>query len=202
MDYTIYSEKEVLIFNGLIDLIKGGANPYSIKVSDIAKAADIGKGTIYDYFKSKEEVISKAILYIIYNEIKEAKYRIESKTGFKEKYYETLNIITENINNNLSTFNLLLSTGGIMEFYEYIRDEKNELIRCLSIIEEIINDFLQEGVEEGLITTDENHFYKMMAVRSAISGYSGFVNNKKYHSLATIEEAMDASYKLLIKALN
>ncbi len=50
-------EKEEAIYSGIIALIKRGVNPYSIKVSDIALEANIGKGTIYDYFSSKEEAI-------------------------------------------------------------------------------------------------------------------------------------------------
>ena len=46
MENTRYSEKEIAVFKGLINLMREGANPYSIKVSDIAKAASIGKGTV------------------------------------------------------------------------------------------------------------------------------------------------------------
>jgi hypothetical protein len=50
MSEVLYSEKKIAIFNGIIELMEKGINPYSIKVSDIARAADVGKGTIYDYF--------------------------------------------------------------------------------------------------------------------------------------------------------
>ena len=57
------TEKEIAIFDGVIKLIKSGIDPYLIKVQEIAAAANVGKGTIYDYFRTKEEAISKAILY-------------------------------------------------------------------------------------------------------------------------------------------
>lgn len=92
-----YTEKEIAIFNGLIDLIKNGYNPYTIKVSDIAKSADVGKGTIYDYFDSKEEAISKAILYYMEKEVQASYLRIVSKKTFKDKYYELLFIIKDSL---------------------------------------------------------------------------------------------------------
>jgi AcrR family transcriptional regulator len=35
------------------------------KISDIAKAADIGKGTIYEYFRSKDEVFAASFQYFM-----------------------------------------------------------------------------------------------------------------------------------------
>ena len=35
------------------------------KTADIAEAAQIGKGTIYEYFQSKDEIIMAAFYYVI-----------------------------------------------------------------------------------------------------------------------------------------
>ncbi len=84
MNTKEYTEKEIAILNATVDLMKGGINPYLIKVSDIAETANIGKGgTIYDYFNSKEEVISTAIVYNIDNEIKTGYERIKTKKILK-----------------------------------------------------------------------------------------------------------------------
>ena len=84
MSYVLHSEKEIAIFKGIIALMEKGANPYSIKVSDIAKEADVGKGTIYDYFDSKEEAISQAILFNMKGEMESAYSRIKDKDSFKQ----------------------------------------------------------------------------------------------------------------------
>lgn len=198
----IYSEKEISIFNGLINLIKEGANPYSIKVSDIATASNVGKGTIYDYFDSKEEAISKAIIYNINNEIKAGLTRMNSKENFKDKFYEILQIIVDNWGNNLSTFNILLSTGGIQEFYEYLIDDEYDLSRCMSIFNSIMDELLRLGIQEEIINTVESKYYQIMAVQSAISGFTHYINRKNLYKDINIEEAMDTAYRLLIKSLN
>lgn len=54
---ALYEAVEELIFEN-ID-VKG------IKVSDITERAGIGKGTAYEYFRNKEEIISSALLYHI-----------------------------------------------------------------------------------------------------------------------------------------
>lgn len=197
-----YSEKEIAIFNGLISLIKEGANPYSIKVSDIAEAANIGKGTIYDYFDSKEEVISKAIIYNMTNEIKNAFRRIKEKDNFKDRFYEVLNIIEENPGNRLSTLNILLSAGGIEKFYEYLLDAEYNITGLIATINRQVRELLDLGTEEGLINTEENNFYQTMVVHGAISFFSHYINQRELYSDIEVEEAKNAAYRMVIKALN
>ena len=202
MDKTLYSEKEMASFNGLMNLMKKGANPYSIKVSDIAKAANIGKGTIYDYFGSKEEAISEAILYSLTNEIESGYSRIKSKDSFKEKFYETLYTVSESVENNVSTFNMLLSVGGVQEFYEYLLDDRYDLSKCVSRVENVIEHLLEAGVREGVIDTKESRYYQIMVVNSSIMGFAQYVSRKSLYPDTSIEEAMEAAYKLVVKALN
>lgn len=202
MENTRYSEKEIAVFEGLINLMREGANPYSIKVSDIAKAASIGKGTVYDYFDSKEEVISKAIIYNISMEINAAFVRIRNKESFKDKFYEVLQIIVDNLENNLSTFNMLLSAGGVQEFYEYLVDDKYDLSAFISIVNDEVGKLIKLGFNEGLISTKESCYYQLMAVQGAISGFSHYISNKDLYKNINVKEAMDTAYKILIKALN
>lgn len=202
MGHDLYSEKEIAIFEGIIALMEKGINPYSIKVSDIAKSANIGKGTIYDYFSSKEEAISQAILFGIRKEIENVYARIKSKEGFKEKFYEILHIIAECIDNNIYMFRVLLSDGGIQKFYEYLSDYKQDLSQYVSKINQIFDDLLEAGFREKIIDKVENSYYRYMAVSSAIMSFSQYFGYKNFNHDITIEEAMEASYKLLIKALN
>ncbi|OZV10431.1 hypothetical protein CIW83_20365 [Tissierella sp. P1] len=197
-----YSEKEIAIFEGLINLIKEGANPYSIKVSDIAIASNVGKGTIYDYFDSKEEAISRAIIYNIIHEAKNAFERINSKDNFKDKFYEILKILVDNMESNFCTLNMLLSVGGIQEFYEYIRDENYDLSRFIVIINDEINRLLELGFKEGIINTTESKYYQITAVKGSISGFVHYISRKDIYKDTSVEEAMSASYKLLTKSLN
>lgn len=198
-----YSEKEIVILNATVDLMKGGINPYLIKVSDIAKTANIGKGTIYDYFSSKEEVISKAIIYNIDNEMEFGYERIKAKKYFKDKYYEIFNIMLENMENNLSILDILLSTGGIQEFYKHIMiNEEDNLDKFHTIKNEIIGHILETGFEEGVIKRKGSNYYQIMAVEGSIAGFSNYIGKTNLYKDITVEEAMDTAYELLMNALN
>lgn len=49
-------EKENAIYEGVLRLIAAGADPAALRIQQIADAAGIGKGTVYEYFASKEEI--------------------------------------------------------------------------------------------------------------------------------------------------
>ncbi|MBC8589604.1 TetR/AcrR family transcriptional regulator [Wansuia hejianensis] len=197
-----YTEKEIAIFNGLIDLIKNGYNPYTIKVSDIAKSADVGKGTIYDYFDSKEEAISKAILYYMEKEVQASYLRIISKKTFKDKYYELLFIIKDSFENNLSIYNLLFSSG-IREFYEHLVDKECSISRFTHMANAVIKDLIDTGVKEGVIIIDkEDLYYLTMAVKGSIAGFSHYMNRKDSYKQISVEKAMDTAFNILLKTLN
>lgn len=202
MIFSNVSEKEIAIFNGLIELIKQGCNPYSIKVSDIAKASNVGKGTIYDYFDSKEEAISKALLFNICKEIEISVSRIESRPNFIDKYNEVLAIIEENIDNNLSIYNLLFSYSSMDKVYEYLVDEKIHLKNCMLTIEDMIDHILEVGFEEGILINNGDKYYQRMVLRSSIGSFTLYLNHRKMYDGVSVGEAKKLAYKLLTKALN
>ena len=201
MENNTYTDKELAIFNGVIDLIKRGANIYLVTVSEIAKASGVGKGTIYEYFRTKEEVISKAILYNMKREVEHAIERVEQKNNFKDRYYEALEIIVENFDNKFSTINLLLSTGNFNELYEYMIDEKQLIAAYTSRIESIIDRLLLMGYEEGIIAIEESQYYKRMVIISSIAGFINYINNRERYLDIDTQKAMDLCYKMVIKAL-
>ena len=57
--------KVTALYDAVEELIAEDIDIKEIKVSDITCRAGIGKGTAYEYFKNKEEIISSAILYHI-----------------------------------------------------------------------------------------------------------------------------------------
>lgn len=201
-DNIQYSEKQIEIFEGLIQLIREGANPYYIKVADIAKASNVGKGTIYDHFQSKEEAISKAIIYNITNEANIALDRIRNKDNFKDRYYELLQTMVDGFETNLCTIKMLMSSGGLREFYEYLVDDKYDLSNLISIFIKEVEELLDMGYREGIIKKTESRYYELMAIKGTISSFSQYISRRNFFKNTTLDEAMDTSYKILTKSLN
>lgn len=83
------------LYGAVIHLLEDGKNVSSLTVAEITEKAGIGKGTAYEYFKSKEEMIARAILYGIIQSFEEIEHRIGSLTSFQAKYMEILNWLEE-----------------------------------------------------------------------------------------------------------
>ena len=81
------AEKEMLMYKAVIEMVQENYDINSIKVSDITSRAGIGKGTAYEYFGSKEEIIVKALFYDTYVHILNVEKLMKSDKKFKEKYY-------------------------------------------------------------------------------------------------------------------
>lgn len=199
-----YSEKEIAILNGMISLIKNGANPYRVKVSDIAKAAGVGKGTIYDYFKTKEEVMLKAMFYNVRQEIEIFIDKVNNKNSFEEKYFEMLNIIAENLQNEFSAFNIFISSGNLPDFHKEQFQEACAYYQKMhiSMVHDEVDELLALGYKEGIIKEEENKYYQRMAIKSSLFVFGNYLSMKDIYKDTSLQEAMDYSYKLVMKSLN
>ncbi|MBQ2935826.1 MAG: TetR/AcrR family transcriptional regulator [Lachnospiraceae bacterium] len=58
-----FSPKEIAIFQAVLELFREGADISHLTVAEITGKAGIGKGTAYEYFSDKDEMIAKAIFY-------------------------------------------------------------------------------------------------------------------------------------------
>lgn len=57
MTPDIRKERETALYEAALRLIAKGVNPAAMKVQQIADEAGIGKGTVYEYFASKDEIL-------------------------------------------------------------------------------------------------------------------------------------------------
>lgn len=99
-----YSEKEKAIFKGIMDLLNQGHRIHELKVSDIAAAAGIGKGTVYEYFSTKEEILRQAVSYYVYKEFEAFSSLINNQFRFEEIIYRILNHTVEMLKAGLPAF--------------------------------------------------------------------------------------------------
>ena len=63
MNKEEYLPKEKAVYRAGIELFEEGADINNLTVAEITGRAGIGKGTAYEYFSGKEEMIAKAFFY-------------------------------------------------------------------------------------------------------------------------------------------
>lgn len=203
MNEKIYSPKEILVFKGFNKLIEDGASINNIRVSDIAKAAGIGKGTVYEYFKTKEEVIAKSIFYEMQVEFMSILEKSDRAVGFKEKCYVGFQEIMELMTKKLAYFQLLLTSKEIHEVFICINDGKDQIIEFRDYILSILEPTIELGIEEKIINPKLDKKYIQSVFISVCSGLSTMVHFQLGElRKEDIEFNKEIAYTMLVKSLS
>lgn len=135
-------DKSELILNSMMDLLaedKGAA----CSVSDIAKKAGIGKGSIYYYFKSKEEIFD-ALVEREYNKIIEGCRAIIDNS--KLNAVEKLALLIQSYRSSMVDSSI----------DEYLHQQQNaaihqkSLAKILSSLKPLVAGIIKQGIDEKL----------------------------------------------------
>lgn len=202
MNNDIYSEKEIMIFNGVTKLINEGVKLHAIKVSDIAQAAGIGKGTIYDYFKSKEEILKRSLRYSMDMGIMKVLNKINEANGFEDKCYTIFEITEICVKDYQSAVNPLFSNISPYEFNELINNDVEWINKRDILLRNTVESLVLLGVKEGIIKEQEDKDYAITVFVSVVMGFQNIVCCNITENKDKREKDRERSYKLLIKALN
>ena len=153
------SQKVLAMYQAVIEFINEGCDINTLKVADITGRAGIGKGTAYEFFSSKEEIISSAILYYVKVCFEKLQVISTDNRTFQQKINEVMDFIDEHVKEKQGVFFLIKM---VLESYEIPKNLKDEY--------EIIDCIVEEGVREGLIR-EENVFLRRAAVETQLSVY-------------------------------
>jgi len=160
------SQKVLAMYQAVIEFINEGCDINTLKVADITGRAGIGKGTAYEYFSSKEEIISSAILYYVKVCFEKLQVISTDNRTFQQKINEVMDFIDEHVKEKQGVFFL------INEIPKNLQDEYERMKHqcCDKGKNEIIDSIVEEGVREGLIR-EENVFLRRAAVETQLSVY-------------------------------
>ncbi|AWI04774.1 TetR/AcrR family transcriptional regulator [Clostridium drakei] len=139
-------DKKELILNAMMDLLaeEKGA---TCSVSDIAKKAGIGKGSIYYYFRSKEEIFD-ALVERVYNEIID-KCKVVIDTS-KVNAIEKLSLLIQSYRSSM----ILSSIDSYLHQQHNAAIHQKSLAKILSSLSPIITDIIKQGIDERLFQCD------------------------------------------------
>ena len=144
------ADKTVKLYEAAISMLEEGSAPHEIKMSDIAKRAGIGKGTIYEYFQSKEQLFHKTRIYAINYLTDQVTDAINQKTDFRGKVKEFIIRLSSKVAENailiqsvakhdLPAMLTLVSPDG------YDDDKMQIAEKWLKIAEMLVNSALEQG---------------------------------------------------------
>lgn len=197
------SPKEEAMYDAVIEMLEENQHFSRIKVSDITKRAGIGKGTAYEYFTSKEEILIKALLFDAYKSMKEVEEYLKGTENFRDKFYWLMDFIEKNVYKIYTINELLILKGGKLYQFDQLRgtscEENREIF--LHYVNSIADYYVKQGVEEGIFTEiipgcGRNTLY------TQVMGYMIMIMTDYYNQTVSRETARDFAYASLLKSLS
>lgn len=176
---TEYLPKVRAIYQAVFELLEEGADLNSLTVSEITRKAGIGKGTAYEYFSDKEEMIGKAICY----NVEVFCQKIYEGTEKEETLHDKINYVLLAMERQVPDANCIfrlvhvISTNSVTgrRFREVVEQQRlfGEM-PVVSVIKRILGDVLKD--REPL--SEEKEAYIVMSIYSRILGYGMLLNER------------------------
>lgn len=156
------------LYRGVIELILEGVDVRTLKVSDITQKAGIGKGTAYDYFDTREEIIVSAILHTMVCIQEEVEAELALRTSFFDRMEYLLEVLEKKMAERecfLHFIHLLTDTSICgLKLQERLRETGQENRTLISML----LDMIKEGIESGELRADLSVGYLCYAVGSQV----------------------------------
>lgn len=171
------TDKVIAIYHAVEDFIAEGAELSSMRVGDIAAKAGIGKGTTYEYFTSKEELIVKAMIYLVGSMTKRIINNMEKAETFRDKFMLLMDEMEEKVKQRaciLKYFHMLSDLNLCQQMQEQLLSSE-EAMKANPM--RIIRYLLEEGRKEGVIGTNYSQSYMETVMFSKIIGFVVYVDN-------------------------
>lgn len=198
-------EKVLLIYQAVPQMLKEGADINTLKVSEITERAGIGKGTAYEYFSSKEELIMRALLFYIEKKVNDIENISESQNSFPDKIHAVLDYVEQNFD-DIRGFCMLVRIGtGSYEISEPLKNEYERMQETFDChrMDHLIDRMIEQGRQEGILTQN-NTFLCRMAFASQMMMYTAALlqQEKADLNVPETEKLKTFVYHALVKSLN
>lgn len=187
-------EKVQRIYEAISELVQENREIAALKVQEITSRAGIGKGTAYEYFSSKEEIILHAGLWICFQQNRELLKELEKYDDFQSKFMFLLGWMENHKEQNDLLIKALKGSfhGECTQLKELIPEGLIE--KAKEYMTRQINQLFDLGYREGIITIQDEE--KRMIV------FFGTMMQYRFMSGMNKEEYNQFIYECMVKSLN
>lgn len=201
---TDYSPKEIAIFDGVLKLARQGADITKITSRQIATAAGMGKATIYDYFSTKEEIVTGALAYSMSHQAAELAATMETIPDFETKMQVIYGGVVDRVADTGSIFHLLLRVfdgkkQGLFADTALCGTVHSQLMEFIQILYSVLADGYKQGVLKTDVTLPHNTDYVRMVFISTIFATASRASDRLHPQ--SRRSIVKNSYTMLTKAL-
>lgn len=172
MESTKMPPKVKAVYQAVIALFAEGADLNSLTVAEIAEKAGIGKGTVYEYFRNKEEMIAGALFY----QMKECCENVYEQLSQEKRLYHKMDRILLNMEKEMTEVSFFIRALLVMmdnstvsgRLRELWRDRGEKEAPVMELMRRLIEDEMGPGREMDEIQRG----YLVLTVLSRIICYA------------------------------
>lgn len=194
-------DKRIAIFHAVSELLSQGEDINTLKVEAITRKAEIGKGTAYEYFSTKEELIVKALLYFSKCTTNRLLAQMDRLETFEEKLYFFFDEMVENDKERscaVKCINAVLQNQKLKEKMLQLVCGKNDAEENPM---RIVHYLLKEGKKQNIVSdTLPDSYLEIMFVSKAVS-FLVYLEQKEKIEDCSQEEMKKFLYEGIIKEL-
>lgn len=107
-----HAQRKAKVYEAALTLIAQGLTPAAMTIQQLADAAGIGKGTVYEYFSSKEEILQGLARYCFESENQRIAARFARCHTLADLEDELVSYLQEVAAQRMSTYKLLATSFG------------------------------------------------------------------------------------------
>lgn len=193
--------KKEQIFKAIISHINRAGLLKNLTIAEIAQMAEVGKGTVYEYFTSKDEIICETIIYILDSIMSQILIEITPNIEFQSILIKHIEAMFK-VSQQYSNIDMILMTDGISSTLE--TEHKQKLMNKVKTIKRQYTNYLKNiislGVGEGIIKEYPEEYIIYIVGNIIMSSISYY-----YHELPlekrNEEEQINKIYQTIIKLL-
>lgn len=163
-------EKKAAVFGAVLELLRQGRPLGDLKVSEIAEAAGIGKGTVYEYFSSREELLRDAMRYSRAQGFRELYTAITTAGDFEARWQVIEKTARQLMACSSVFFSQIPAVGIPQAALQDICGGPQERADTRRMIGEIMTCLTAAAVEEKLVPAMPGPEYLSMVGIGCISG--------------------------------
>ncbi len=107
-----HAQRKAKVYEAALALTAQGVSPAAMTIQQLADAAGIGKGTVYEYFSSKEEILQGVARYCFESENERIAARFDRCHTLADLENELVTYLQEVAAQRMSTYKLLVISFG------------------------------------------------------------------------------------------
>lgn len=188
------------ILDAVVDLFKDKGFRSDFTMVEIANTVNIGKSTIYEYFKNKDEILKEAVYRYMEQNIKILSERTTNENdsfedAFKSEIRNVLGIASKS-----KTIIQTVSPNFMHNVPEEIRGEfKLKMEELRQTLTKRFTGYFQRGLQEGVFTGELN-LEKAFIITSMVAGSILIFDSES--SQFSIDQTVDLLYSNVIRTIN